>query len=122
MFIKNIKNCEEFVAGDETILKEILHPDPKKDNLKIRYSIAHAIVKPGKITLLHRMRTSEVYYILHGSGLMCVDDETEEVESGHAIYIPPNATQRIRNTGDKDLIFLCIVDPAWRKEDEEVLE
>jgi len=120
MFIKDIKNCEEIVAGDETTLKEILHP--LKDELKIRYSIAHAVVKPGKKTLWHRMKASEVYYILQGNGLMHIDDETKEVESGHVIYIPPNSKQRISNTGNQDLIFLCIADPAWRKEDEEILE
>lgn len=120
MFTKDIKNCEEIVAGDETILKEVLHP--LKDGLKIRYSIAHAVVKPGKVTLLHRMKTSEVYYILQGSGLMYIDDETEEVESGQAIYIPPSSKQRISNTGNQDLIFLCIADPAWCKEDEEIIE
>jgi mannose-6-phosphate isomerase-like protein (cupin superfamily) len=29
--------------------------------------------------------------------------------------------QRIRNTSEGNLEFLCIVDPAWRQEDEEVL-
>jgi mannose-6-phosphate isomerase-like protein (cupin superfamily) len=36
------------------------------------------------------------------------------------VYIPPGAEQHIRNTGAGDLKFLCIVDPAWRAEDEEV--
>jgi mannose-6-phosphate isomerase-like protein (cupin superfamily) len=42
------------------------------------------------------------------------------VGPGQAIYIPPNAKQYIRNTGSSDLKFICIVDPAWRKEDEAV--
>ena len=120
MFIKDIKKCKEIIAGDNTILKEILHS--LKDNLKIGYSLAQAIVKPGEITLLHRLKASEVYFILQGKGLMCVNDEVKEVESGQAIYIPPNSTQRIKNLGDQDLIFLCIVEPAWRKGDEEILE
>ena len=27
MFIKELQKCEEFIAGDNTILREILHPD-----------------------------------------------------------------------------------------------
>ena len=120
MFVKDTKNCKKIIAGDNTILKEILHP--LKEDLKIRYSLSYAVVKPGKTTLLHKLRTSEVYYILQGKGLMYIDDETKEVGRDQAIYIPPNSTQRIKNTGDQDLIFLCIVDPAWRKEGEEILE
>jgi len=37
------------------------------------------------------------------------------------VYIPPLSTQYIRNTGSDDLKFLCIVDPAWREQDEEIL-
>ena len=92
-----------------------------KGNFKFSYSLAHAIVKPGKITNLHRLKTSEVYYILKGSGLMYVDKKISKVKSGCTIYIPPGSTQRIKNTGKPNLEFLCIVDPAWRKEDEEVI-
>jgi mannose-6-phosphate isomerase-like protein (cupin superfamily) len=52
---------------------------------------------------------------------MHIDDETEKVSPGQAVYIPPDARQFINNSGLSDLKFLCIVDPAWRKEDEEVL-
>ena len=44
MFTRDLKDCEEFIAGDNTILREILHPD--KADLDLRYSLAHAIVKP----------------------------------------------------------------------------
>ena len=53
---------------------------------------------------------------------MHVDEEVVEVGPNCAIYIPPKAVQYIENTGSCDLEFLCIVDPAWRPEDEEVLE
>jgi mannose-6-phosphate isomerase-like protein (cupin superfamily) len=118
MFIKDLKDCEEFIAGDNTILRELLHPD--KADLKLRYSLAHAILKPGLTSLPHRLKTSEVYYIMEGTGKMFIDGELEDVYPGQAVYIPPHARQYITNTGDTDLVFLCIVDPAWRAEDEEV--
>ncbi len=119
MFIKSLKSCPEFISADTAILREPLHPD--KADLKIRYSLAHAIVRPGQKTHGHKLKTSEVYYILEGVGLMTIDHETAKVEAGDTVYIPPEAAQHIANTGTKDLVFLCIVDPAWRKEDEEVL-
>ena len=119
MFIKDLKNCEEFIAGDNTILRELLHPD--KAELNLRYSLAHAIVKPGETSQPHKLKTSEVYYILEGEGEMHIDEESAQVSPGQAVYIPPHAKQYIKNTGEVDLKFLCIVDPAWRVEDEEVL-
>ncbi len=40
---------------------------------------------------------------------------------GDTVYIAPYSTQRITVLGPEDLEFLCIVDPAWREEDEEIL-
>ncbi len=119
MFIKPLANCEEFTAGDNTILRELLHPD--KADLNLRYSLAHAKLAPGKTSQPHSLKTSEMYYILEGRGIMHINDETAEVEPNQAIYIPPYAKQCIENIGDTDLVFLCIVDPAWRIEDEDVL-
>lgn len=120
MFLKNLKECEEVIAGDDSILRELLHPE--KQDLQIRYSLAHAKVPPGQATKPHRLKTSEVYYIINGNGLMHIDKESFEVGPECAVYIPPEAMQYIENTSDSDLIFLCIVDPAWRKEDEEVFD
>jgi len=119
MFIRSLEQCDEFTAGDGSLLRELLHPD--KADIKIRYSLAHATIAPGQATTPHRLTTSEVYYILEGFGEMFIDDEAEPVEPGCAIYIPPDAVQHIENTGDDNLIFICLVDPAWRVEDEEIL-
>jgi mannose-6-phosphate isomerase-like protein (cupin superfamily) len=119
MFIRELNGCPEFIAGDNCVLREILHP--AKADLKIRYSLAHAVVKPGDTTRTHRLRTSEVYYIIDGEGIMHINEESSSVGPGSTIYIPPLAKQSITNPGEKDLRFICIVDPAWRKEDEEVL-
>jgi mannose-6-phosphate isomerase-like protein (cupin superfamily) len=118
MFVQKLNNCEEFIAGDSTILRELLHPD--KQPLNLRYSLAHATLPVGETSQLHSLKTSEVYYILSGSGEMHIDDETQIVEPGDAVYIPPDARQFIRNSGSEPLVFICIVDPAWRKEDETV--
>lgn len=118
MLVRKLHNCDEFVAGDGTLLRELLHPT--KQPLSLRYSLAHATVPEGQTSVLHSLRTSEVYYILSGSGEMHIDDEMCQVEPGDAIYIPPNAKQYIHNSGTEPLVFICIVDPAWRKADETV--
>lgn len=120
MLVQKLNACAEFLAGDGTQLRELLHPD--KQRIELRYSLAHATVSVGQTSALHSLKTSEVYYILSGTGEMHIDDETQIVEPGDAVYIPPDAKQFIRNSGQEPLVFICIVDPAWRKEDETVYE
>ncbi len=43
----------------------------------------------------------------------------QEDDSAH---VPPNSKQFIENTGKSDLKFLCIVEPAWRADDEILLD
>lgn len=119
MFIRDWKNCAEFIAGDNTRLRELFNP--LKDPLELRYSLAHARLAQGLESTPHRLKTSEVYYILEGTGEMRIDGEVREVGPGQAIYIPPHAVQSIKNTGKGELVFICMVDPAWRPEDEIVL-
>jgi mannose-6-phosphate isomerase-like protein (cupin superfamily) len=38
------------------------------------------------------------------------------------LYVPPGGKQCLENTGNEDIEFLCLVDPAWRIEDERILE
>jgi len=118
MIVKDLLDCDPFISDDRTVLRELLHPD--KDPIAIGYSLAHSRIGPGTKTLPHRLRTSEVYYILEGRGTMHIDRETQDVQSGQAVYIPPGSRQFIENPGDSELVFLCIVDPAWRPEDEKI--
>jgi mannose-6-phosphate isomerase-like protein (cupin superfamily) len=118
MLIQKLNECPEFTAGDGTLLRELLHPD--KQAIALRYSLAHAIVPIGQTSLPHALTTSEVYYILSGQGEMHIDGECQVVEPGDAVYIPPNAKQFIHNSGTEPLVFICLVDPAWRKEDEMI--
>ncbi len=119
MIVKSLGTITAIAAGDASALRELLHP--AKEPLAIGYSLAHAVVKAGGKTLPHRLKGAEVYYVLEGRGLMHVGDETAEVAAGQAVYIPPLAVQAIENLGPGDLVFLCIVDPAWAPDGEEVL-
>jgi mannose-6-phosphate isomerase-like protein (cupin superfamily) len=116
----HLSQCEEFISGDWATLRELLHPD--KAAFELRFSLAHAIVKSRTTTSPHILKTSEVYYILSGKGEMHINEEMEEIHPGTAVYIPPHAIQYIQNPGEEDLVFLCIVDPAWREEDEEMIK
>lgn len=42
---------------------------------------------------------------------MHINEESKEVEKDCAVYVPPSSIQFIKNTGNEDLEFLCIVCP-----------
>ncbi len=120
MFIKSVSALEEFVAGDSTKIKEVLHP--KNDQLNSAYSLAYARLLPDEQSTPHLLQSSsEAYYILHGQGRVYIEEEAAVVAAGDAVLIPAGAKQYIENTGSQELIFLCIVSPPWRAEDEIVL-
>ncbi len=123
MLIKTPDNCKYFKALDKTSICELLHPEREEADVQMNFSIAHAILKPGESSLPHRMKSSvEIYFILEGKGIMHIENESEEVETNQTIYIPPNSIQWIKNIGDTDLKFLCMVNPPWEAEDEELVK
>ena len=120
MKVRKLEDIDAFEGNEGTLIRQIFHPHNTLNG--IRYSISHFILKPGKKSKPHKMKTSEIYYILDGKGQMTVDGETFTVSSDESFYIPPFSKQFIENTGERDLKFLCIVDPAWRQEDEIILD
>lgn len=110
----------EFLDGDHTVLRELLHPS--KQLLALGYSLAQGTLAPGARSKWHRLASSEVYYIIAGRGHLTVDDVVVAVEAGSIVYVPPGGKQSLENSGSAAIEFICIVDPAWRPENEEVLE
>ncbi len=118
MLTKSLNQIEAFLAGDKTMIKEVLHP--KNDQLDLPYSLAHASVGVGQSSLPHLLKGSEVYYILQGKGRVVIDEESRLLEVGDLVFIPAGAHQHIQNVGEEELRFLCIVAPAWSEEEEEI--
>lgn len=110
----------EFLAGDHTHLREIFHP--AKDPLDLGYSLAHGRLSPGQRSKRHILTSSEVYYFISGQGRFTINDQVTPIESGTTVYVQPGGEQYLENTGAVDIEFLCLVDPAWREEDETILE
>ena len=117
-----VKDCTKGLfmnASDDTTLCELFHPSKHPNAALLPYSLAYAKIKPGKSSRPHRIHTSsELYFILQGEARMYVDEETMLVTAGQAILVPPGALQYLENQGSADLVFLCIVSPPWKSENE----
>ena len=97
----------EFIEGDEGAkIKQYFHPHNTLNG--INYSIAQVVLEVGGKTKLHRIKSSEIYYILEGEGKLKIDDQMFDLIINDSAYVPPNSKQFIENSGSVKLRFLCI--------------
>jgi mannose-6-phosphate isomerase-like protein (cupin superfamily) len=45
-----------------------------------------------------------------------------KISRGDLVYVPPGAHQSLLNYGTEAIEFLCLVDPPWKMDDEDILE
>ncbi|MDC0193949.1 cupin domain-containing protein [Candidatus Nitrosopelagicus sp.] len=119
MISKKIQDIKPIHADEDTEIRQIFHPHNTLDG--IRYSLAQSTLQPGKKSKLHKMKTSEVYFVLEGKGVLHIDGKPILIEEYQSIFVPPFSLQYLENTGSVILKVLCIVDPAWKKDDEVVI-
>jgi mannose-6-phosphate isomerase-like protein (cupin superfamily) len=90
-----------------TILETWNHPEDPA------VSLARARVAPGVTTARHSLSVDERYLIEQGRGKVEVNGVETDVAPGDVVLIPRGATQRIRNPGSEELVFLCICTPRF---------
>lgn len=121
MIKKTTKKIPPFTAGDDTLIREVLHP--KNDGLALGYSLAFATLEPGQASKPHILRNStEVYVIRKGRGRAFIGEEAAEAVSGDVVFIPAGTRQYIENSGGERLEFWCIVSPPWSAGDEVLVD
>lgn len=69
----------------------------------------------------HNHEQEETYFILDGSGEMCVGEERRTISAGQAVYIPSKAFHQLTNTGDRPMTMIYCYGPAgevmhWKQE------
>ncbi len=120
MSLRKSSEIESIQGNEGTSIKQFFHPH---NTLKgIDYSLAQFTLEPGKKSKLHKIKSSEIYYILDGKANLRINDKIMKLEKDDSAYVPPNSKQNIENIGDENLRFLCIVEPAWKEKDEKILE
>ncbi len=120
MLKRTLLECPEFLAGDHTVLRELLHP--AKQPVQLGYSLAHGRLAPGPPSKWRNLASSELYVFIACRGRVRIGRKPQLVEAGSVVYVPPGGNQSLENIGTTEIEFLCLVDPAWRIEDEQVAE
>jgi len=109
----------EFYTDERCYITELHNTDADED-----CSIARARVEPGVTTRLHRLEgTIERYVILEGMAEVRVGSAGPvAVQPLDVVNIPAGSEQCITNTGERDLVFLCICTPRFRQQNYVVLD
>jgi len=115
MDVVNRRDTVPFTTVDGSTIRELL----AHRNSSIRkQSLAEARLAAGAATTPHHHAvTEEIYYILSGTAVMTIEQESRPVEAGDAIAIPPGLQHTIRNTGTDELVFLCTCAPGYEHDD-----
>lgn len=119
MSLQRDSEIKSTIGTEGTKIK--LYFNSKNTAKSISYSIAQFILEKGKKSKLHKLSSSEIYYILRGRGELKVDNKVFDLRENDSVFIKPNSTQQIKNVGSEDLKFLCIVEPEWSPEGEILL-
>jgi len=57
---------------------------------------------------LHRHTHAEIYHVVSGTGMVCVEGQEYKVGKGSVVFIPGDAEHGIFNTGKEDLVWLYV--------------
>lgn len=122
LFVKNIDDIKPDYYRNMFYFTQIITPDETEDtiyNVQYSYDLGYVVIPPGECSTVHRLTVSgEAVAILSGSGKVNIDREIIRLSEGMVVYIPVNSVQAIINDGNKDLIYLSIVNPAWTIEND----
>jgi mannose-6-phosphate isomerase-like protein (cupin superfamily) len=86
------------------------------------FCLGHVTLEPhGGQVPWHNQEQEEVYFVLEGTGEMCLGEERQTVNSGQVVYIPKRVFHQLTNVGDTPLRMIYCYGPAgdvahWRQE------
>ncbi len=81
-----------------------------KDDGVPNFALRRFIVQPGGKIGIHNHKEEHEIFVLSGKGSV-IDDSgfKQDIKANDTLYVPPNEAHGYENTGNSDLIFLCII-------------
>ena len=86
------------------------------------FSMGYVTLEPkGGQVPWHNQEQEEVYFVVTGTGEMCLGEEKMTLTAGQAVYIPIGVFHQLTNIGDDILNFIYCYGPAgdvahWKQE------
>lgn len=116
--MRNKRKPVEIATRERLYITEFLN-DPSLPDV----SVARARVEPGVTTERHALSVLEWYVVESGSGLLRLGGrDAFTIGPGDAVEIAAGRAQQVTNTGDADLLFLCVCVPRFTPDTYTPLE
>ena len=86
------------------------------------FAMGYVVLEPkGGQVPWHNQEQEEVYFVLEGTGEMCLGEERQTVTTGQAVYIPSGVFHQLTNTAATPLKMMYCYGPAgdiahWRQQ------
>lgn len=77
-----------------------------------RLSAHLTTIKPGGEIVPHIHDVLEFIYVIQGEGSVLVNGERKKAEAGTALAANIGSEHGFKNTGDSDLVLLCVFSPG----------
>ncbi len=109
MYISHLNSVEKKVLSGDALKgvskQTVIGPaEGWKDHVMRFFTLA-----PGGHTPRHSHPWPHINYVVDGEGTLFHKGETSPISKGSVAYLPPDTEHQFRNTGDRDLVFMCIV-------------
>lgn len=106
------KSKPEAWTTERCFISEIINDDAWPE-----LSLARCRVEPGVTTERHELSVLEFYIVERGHGRMRLGDNPPfDIGPGDTVTIPRHAPQSVTNSGDSDLVFLCLCSPRFSQD------
>ena len=111
-------DARPYVTKDGSVIRELFHPVQHGGG---RMSLAEALLQPGRTTIPHRhLGSEELYHVLSGLGRMRLAGKEYDLAPGDTVRIAPGELHSLANTGEEDLVILCLCTPPYDHHDTEL--
>jgi mannose-6-phosphate isomerase-like protein (cupin superfamily) len=91
------------------------------------FCLGYVVLEPnGGQVPWHNQEQEEIYFIVGGTGEICLGAERQTVTTGQCVHIPPRIFHQLTNTGTEPMTMIYCYGPAgdvahWRQELEGTL-
>jgi mannose-6-phosphate isomerase-like protein (cupin superfamily) len=86
-----------------------------KDAKDFKTTFRKRVLKPDAAIGYHQQKEDEIYYVVSGKGMMRLNEETYEVNSGDAILTRTGSSHSIKNMGKEDLVLIIVYEHQAKK-------
>ncbi|MHA1975674.1 MAG: cupin domain-containing protein [Candidatus Hodarchaeales archaeon] len=81
-----------------------------KDDGALNFALRRFVIQPRSQIGIHDHREEHEIFVLSGEGTVFDDSgHKQNIKANDTLYVPPNEPHGYSNTGNYDLLFLCII-------------